>query len=707
MPTIHLHIGKQHHVVHYPQRTKDAGSLRAQYDDLLTRMMKALVATVATKDARTVDDKVGAQEGHEFHGNQHTGGIPGTKKTKPEHVLHVKAQLMNKSLKSAKAAVHALLSSGHPFSKDELAIAVGMDPAGKTINDYLTNLKNPNFAGPQGALKIEKNKDGMFFVAMPDGTPAPPPTQKLDLSQQIKKIKEPDEHDDELLESAKVEGLKLAGLSDAQIAKVMGTPAVPQPHTPEPSHTNEWDKHMALLKGPPPGTVTKAAADEAYKAAQDEALNMLKGNLKAGLPAQAALLQWKTQRAHAMAAWGTAVHGHAFAPAKQQVFKADEQLAKDIMDFSMAAAMGNWKSNTAGEKAGTWPAKPKPVIAAAVKPAPVVSAATHAAVDMGHPAYVPPIDYHTLRPASHVDIDEDDILSGKFKKGILKLKKDLVKESISAQGNKKSVEEKLRARLKDAPNFQALNKRMGMDQSGPGSLESKLIQAWAGSSGDTHDISVALQMAVRDAFEIPDSHIEKKALKSLDKHGNDLDKLVSSAIKDLAPYGSSAKNNPLKPHEIATTREALKEFVQAQYHETQEHLKSLGHDHVFVVRGMHLKINHDYTAPAAVKLQPASSFSADWETSRGGFAGSGGTMFVAKIPRQQVLSTYMTGFGCTGEHEVVVMAHDKLKAYTTPGDGYAVGTSATAAQAFLQNKLKEANPALKNVKTAPIDYGDE
>jgi hypothetical protein len=279
------------------------------------------------------------------------------------------------------------------------------------------------------------------------------------------------------------------------------------------------------------------------------------------------------------------------------------------------------------------------------------------------------------------------------------LKKDLGQDSSSSVTNKKTVEQKLRARLADKPNFQALVKRVGLPTEGMSSLESKLIQAWAGSSGDSHDISVALQMAVKDAFDLPDKYIEKKALTSLGAHGHDVDKLVSSAITSVIPLGNPSRDKPLQPHEISTARAALQEFVQAQYHETQEYLKAKGHAHVFLARGMKIKTSHNNVdGPAAVKLQPASSFSANYATAQS-FAGSG-TVFISKVPREQVLSTYMTGFGCTGEHEVVVLAHDKMKAYTM---GSYSAASATAAQAALQQQFKQAHPGMK---IAPPSAGE-
>jgi hypothetical protein len=65
--------------------------------------------------------------------------------------------------KGAKPAVHQLLSSGHPFSVDELMKATGVTNK-VTIMTALSDLKNPKYAGQLGALTIEKGADGMYKV---------------------------------------------------------------------------------------------------------------------------------------------------------------------------------------------------------------------------------------------------------------------------------------------------------------------------------------------------------------------------------------------------------------------------------------------------------------------------------------------------------------------------------------------------------------
>lgn len=73
--------------------------------------------------------------------------------------------------KSGMHAIHALLSTGRPFTRAELLAATGLTD--KRVGDYLAMLKNPKYAKP-GVLKIERLPDGRYQVKLPTGQPAPP-----------------------------------------------------------------------------------------------------------------------------------------------------------------------------------------------------------------------------------------------------------------------------------------------------------------------------------------------------------------------------------------------------------------------------------------------------------------------------------------------------------------------------------------------------
>lgn len=699
MPTIHVHANGREQVFYMKARlpglntlvqaTRDAGSLRAKYEDLAERMLRAARDLHArTGDARTVDD----QEGHQFHGNQHTGGIKGPHKP------------TGHSQKTAKAAVHELLSSGHPFTKEELMSIAGVKTP-KLFADYMAMLKHPKYAGPKGALKIEKNADGMYYVSMPDGSVAPPPTEKLDLS----KIPDPAPAPaSTLIEDPDDDELELEPGMPGYVPPVVHAPPVQPPaEAPHGELENEdglpinvQQSHLGVMLGAQPGSMMKSEADKHYADHIDQAYDGLKEAVNKGLGVQAMLLDFKQAKSDAMSAWAQAVHGHAFKTKAQQVFKADNQLVQDIENgMGKGAALVKWKHNTALEKQGL-PFSTTPGAAPAATPAAAPSPPPLPSLNTLPPAVpVPAIDYHAIHPKNATGISDADIMSGHFEKQFHALHASL--ESVSKkepEKNKAVVEHLLRDKLKDAPNFQALKARLGLSASGPGSLEGRLIQAWASSSGDNRPLSTALQMAARDAFSIPDSHIEKTALHALKNHGGE-DGCVHAGMKLLL---NNSKGGALSNAELPTARAALQEFVQAQYHATQEHLKAAGHDFLYMARGMGMKSGKNSpVGPAALKLQPASSFSVDYSTARS--FGHGGTVYLVKVPRQQVLSSYMTGFGCTGEHELVVLAHEKLKAYGVP---YDAAQSVTGAVARVAEDLAQgmppvkAKPALKKKVTA-------
>lgn len=657
MPTIHIHADGKHttYAVRDPgksrlpalmARVRDAGSLRTQYDELISRMVRVAQYTLEnTRDARTLDE----DEGHDFHGNQHVKIH--VQHAKEAHVLAVKAQ----QIKSQKQAVHALLSGGHPFTKEELAIAVGMDPKGKTINDYLTNLKNPKFAGPKGALNIQKTPEGMFYVALPDGSQAPPPDTKVNWGEVAqpappKEIAQPPAPEP-----------PPPPPPPAPPPVVHAPPVQPPVYPPlkPPSHEDIWQKHVDVMLGA--GTLTHAQADTSYAAAMNAAWDDLQEMAKDGEGAWTAMTEWKRHRAVAMAAWAQAVHGTPFkTPPPPQIFKADEQLYKDVKaGKSQQDALAAWKKNTSLEKAGLFPpgvAKPPPPVA------PPVAAPVPSALPPAVP--VKPLSYDALVPASHVPIGAKDILDGAYEQGVNVLHANMMSDGMDAHNNKMKVENALRARLIDKPNYQAFVKRLGLADSGIGSPEGRLVQAWAHSSGDHQELSCALQMACKDAFAMPDTAVTAEPLKAFtDMHFNNVDALTLSAANGMR----NSSKPPFTKNDVPTIRAALQEFVQAQYANTQDYFKKKGLKYVHIARGMEVKANTAYSkvGPSALKLQPASSFSTHYPTARS-FAGVGGTVFLAKIPVQQILGTFHSGFGCTGEHELVVLGHDKIKAYPVP-----------------------------------------
>jgi hypothetical protein len=463
---------------------------------------------------------------------------------------------------------------------------------------------------------------------------------------------------------------------------VHAPPPQPEPPVspPPPSHADIWQKHVDVMLGEGMNGMTKAQGDASYAAAMNAAYDELQENVKNKVSPHTAMQQWKLRRSHAMAAWAQAVHGTPFNPAPVAVYKADLQLYNHVeAGTPQQVNMEYWKKNTDLEKKGLFPPGATP-------PAPPVHKPTLVPADTALPAAVPvkPIDYASLVPDDHVPIGPDDFLKKRYSARIEELNTVMAQDGLNAQTNKTKVENALRKRLADKPNFQALVQRLGLAKSGISSLEAKLIGAWASSSGDSRDISCALQMAVKDAFNVPDGAVHLDPLQSLKSHGKDVNALSLAAANQL--QGDSYGKKPFTSKDAPTIRAAFQEFVQAQHAETQAYFKAKGIKHVYVARGMNVKANSDHNkiGPSSLTLQPASSFSSNYSTSRSGFSSYGNSVFLCKVPVEQVLGTYHTGYGCTGEHELVVIGHAKLKTYPVP---YEAGGNSQAAEDFVRHQL--------------------
>lgn len=666
--------------------TQDAFSLASLYDDLANRLAQAWVDLQA--EGKTKDEK----EGHEFHGNQYVD-VPGS--PKPTSTV----------AKTAKHAVHELLSSGHPFTIEELGSITGhANP--KTLAAWMTMFKSPKYAGPKGVLDIKKLPDGSYQVIKPDGTPAPANPKLAEVKEANAAIKE--EHGD-LSEMKPPKGY---------VPTQVKPPPEPHPDLPDPQAA-EKEALEAAIKQASPGvesvhhvkggviTVPKEplslgdATDE-YQDNLISAQNALSDALEMGAPtsakAEALVLAFKQEKALFMAQWKTSATGKFHEPKKhEQVFQADKKLVDDLVSVhvnedpdipttaGIMKAFADWKANTKLEKMGKFGVKaPEPVKPAKADPH-TNSAPVSASSDLA-PKPVTAIAYDQLVPKDHEAISPDDFegsASKPFSYGMIAAKNKLEAQSSNAQANKKTVEVKLRARLKDAHNFSALRKVFGDHAAAAGinSLEAKLVATWAGSSGGANPLSNAMQLAVQEAFSIPEDHVTKQQLKVVKAHGNNHDAVYHAGAKHLGLSEDLAKKH------LEVFKKGLHEFAHAQYHETQDLLKSQGIEHMYLARGMKID-SHTHkeivNGPVQLKLQPASSFSVNYGTAKS--FGGAGTVFLTKVPRSQILSTYLTGFGCSKEHEVVVIAHENLKSY---GVAAAAADTAKSAAEIVASKIKQ------------------
>lgn len=220
----------------------------------------------------------------------------------------------------------------------------------------------------------------------------------------------------------------------------------------------------------------------------------------------------------------------------------------------------------------------------------------------------------------------------------------------------------------DIPSFESWAEDRGYTGEGTYSeargLASYLLHQWAESSGNRHLVSVALQRAAEEAFNL----------------GNTYTGVFTARPKwDMPPPGGGDAfvdhvNSFYEEH-----KRPLKAFVRAMYAQTQQRLTELGvpeDGYVTVYRGFTLlqkaapglaTVDLDRGEFVDVRLQPMSSFTIDFNIARD-FVGHGqkyggdeegystyGLMSAVRVPRSRVLSTYISGFGAKNEYEVVLL----------------------------------------------------
>lgn len=210
--------------------------------------------------------------------------------------------------------------------------------------------------------------------------------------------------------------------------------------------------------------------------------------------------------------------------------------------------------------------------------------------------------------------------------------------SIQLRGRvKDEICQKLARRLRGDKDFLKLGQmnRWGLtpalDEYG---IANNLVAVWALTSGDNNELAVAVQLAAEKEFGL------KGTVRPWPPS------VIKSAMAILRDYESG-----------------LRKFLRAQYAETQEWLKKQNVDFVFAVRGMSFAEDNapqGYSDPGfkviRTELQPLSSFSVDFDTSLL-FAGSDDVsmMIASRVPRERILATSRTGYGCLAEAEFVVL----------------------------------------------------
>ncbi|MDR7492185.1 MAG: ADP-ribosyltransferase domain-containing protein [Armatimonadota bacterium] len=169
---------------------------------------------------------------------------------------------------------------------------------------------------------------------------------------------------------------------------------------------------------------------------------------------------------------------------------------------------------------------------------------------------------------------------------------------------------------------------------------SSLVGSWAATSAEG-----SLSMAIQHAA------VEELGLSPRTRTRFDLD-------PDLDPHVEEGKKL------LAEAGPALRLFLRTMYKQTQERLRAMGVDHVLVYRGIRLPVRLP-VGHHEMNLQPLSSFTAEFSIARV-FAGvstmgpSHGAVIAVVVPRERILATPMTGFGCLDEQEVVVLGDESV-----------------------------------------------
>lgn len=544
--------------------------------------------------------------GHEFHGNQWTGGLG----AKPSET---KATEKSKALKE-------LMASGHSFTVSQIAKATGASTT--YVSKTLKGMAGTNHNG----LTVVKEGNGYKVVEIPTMGQAHTP------------------------DVAHYEPHPATAAAKSPEASIKPVAAAEKPAVATPSKTT--------AEPPASGKMEKAAADKIYDAAKNELQNTLQvaatfitttsngDKQEFNAYQQHALLAFKQGRHEAMQQWKANTTGEAQKITGQQVYKSDEMLFAALgKGQNVQDAIIEWKNNTAQEKSGTGKFAPaaKPE-ASSPKPAAAAKEVTPVATTKGQ-------ELPELNAKNQISVHDFQGSKTNFETLAGRVSSAFTKESKGGNGkdNKVSVQQKLDAQLKDNAAFQKLQgnfKGTAYD----GSLAARLVGNWARTSNDNDHLAIAMQLATRDEFNLDANHLDMNRGNGALKELGGESQLYASAAKSIGFKGTADE-----------MRQGLMAFQRAQYDVTQKFLADAGIKEVAVVRGMH-DTGHETKGVELgnLVLQPASSFSHQYSTAKG-FSG-GSNIFAVKVPASQVLGSYVTGFGCTNEKEIVVLGGKGLQA---------------------------------------------
>jgi hypothetical protein len=177
-----------------------------------------------------------------------------------------------------------------------------------------------------------------------------------------------------------------------------------------------------------------------------------------------------------------------------------------------------------------------------------------------------------------------------------------------------------------------------------------IIHTWALSSNDNNPLSAMVQ---REAASMFGTRLSEWQAKTLPKTG--------------ATVKFTHIDNQGKQKTLVLSREEIRLTIAAMYAHTQETFKSLGIKELVLHRGSgmsesvirELFPHGKFKANVTVGMNALSSWTAEYQTATH-FSDEGiPVRFTAKVPVSRILSSPLTGFGCKGEYEFVVVGRSR------------------------------------------------
>lgn len=189
-----------------------------------------------------------------------------------------------------------------------------------------------------------------------------------------------------------------------------------------------------------------------------------------------------------------------------------------------------------------------------------------------------------------------------------------------------------------------------------------LIRNWALTSGDSNDWAIALQLAVYAEFH--------EGLPVVPALGHFRSATMTQA-QDMFEQGGADGYSP---------EAGLRAFVRTMYDETQEWLEEHDIKELILYRGANFVESeggfpyNQSTRVYDIETQPMSAFSANlltaWTFAEDEEERPYRMVIAARVPKERILSTCQTGFGCKNEAEAVVLGgKDRMTALTWKSGG--------------------------------------